>query len=111
MSEDKPGGSQEDPRGQWRYEPKPRGYVPPGRHENGRTGPGPKRHVVRIARADRRIDDPHPDPRVPHITGRYQSEGAAGDTDGGQYLLHVNQAGKHIEGLLVILPSKSSGSQ
>jgi outer membrane protein OmpA-like peptidoglycan-associated protein len=111
MAADKTDFDQEDPSPQWRYEVKPRQYVgagqkpPPLAHRNG-----PTRAVVRIAPADRRVEEPRPDPQTPDITGRYQSDGARDQPGKPAFLLHVNQAGKHIEALLVRLPSPGTGT-
>jgi len=97
---------EEDPKPNWRYEVKPRLYTPPGQKPPPLANKnGPTRAVVRVAPADRRLDDETPpDPQSPDITGRYQSEGAKEASGKPAFLLHVNQAGKHIEGLLVQLP-------
>ncbi|HZL17790.1 MAG TPA: OmpA family protein [Polyangia bacterium] len=88
------------PDDQFRYEAKHPDYA---RHPGkpSAMGPGPARHVLRVARADRRLADPASEVQPTRITGRYQNAGAAGDSAGPAFLLHVNQAGKHIEALLV----------
>ena len=90
------------PDDQFRYEAKHPDYA---RHPGkpGAVGPGPVRHVLRVARADRRLADPASEVQPKRVTGRYQNSGAAGDSDRPPFLLHVNQAGKHIEALLVDL--------
>ena len=95
----------EDPKPRWKYEVKPREYATPGRKAPPIASKhGPSRSVVRIERADRRLDEPRPDPQASDITGRYQSSGAMGEAGQPSFLLHVNQAGRHLEGLLVQLP-------
>ena len=98
--------SDEDPKPEWRYEVKPRQYTPPGQKPPPLANKnGPTRAVVRVAPADRRLDNETPaDPQSPDITGRYQSDGAREASRAYGFLLHVNQAGKHVEGLLVRLP-------
>ncbi len=97
---------EEDPKPNWRYEVKPRLYTPPGQKPPPLANKnGPTRAVVRVAPADRRLDNETPaDPQSPDITGRYQSEGAKEASGKPAFLLHVNQAGKHVEALLVRLP-------
>src|SRR6516162_3323380 len=106
MSESDHGDGDSAPR--WHYEPKPEGYA--RAHRKARAlGPGPRRSVITIARADRRADPARPDPTEPYITGRYQSDAAAGFGDtGDDCLLHVNQAGTYIEGLLVDISGRVS---
>ncbi len=90
-----------EPERRFHYEPKPSPYA----GTDGRpraSGVGPKYHHIRIARADRHEDPARPDPQTPYITGRYQSDSAAGLLDtGDDCLLHVNQAGPYVEGVLV----------
>ncbi len=97
---------EEDPKPNWRYEVKPRLYTPPGQKPPPLANKnGPTRAVVRVAPADRRLDNETPaDPQSPDITGRYQSDGAKEASGKPAFLLHVNQAGKHVEALLVRLP-------
>lgn len=99
---------QTEPTRQWCLEMKPRGYFPPDRVAPGRKG---RRHVIHVGRAERRLADPAPEPSTPDLTGRYQDGAAQGVGDGPQFLMHINQAGKHIEGLMVLLPADGGDAQ
>jgi hypothetical protein len=97
----------EDPKPEWRFEAHPREYRPLKKRRTP-SWASPRRSVITLDSADRRYADPQPDPRSPNITGRYQSHSAAGLTDDGPpILLHVNQAGKCVEGLFTFLPVTS----
>jgi len=95
----KPDFRSEDPRPDWKYEAKPFHYGRP--HDASVAWRGQRHGVVRVARADRRLAEPAPEAPAQTITGRYQNAAAAGHGPGPAFLLHVNQAGKHIEALLV----------
>ena len=95
------------PTAKWRYEPKDREYA---RTNKARAaGPGPRRYVMPMARADRRIANPAPEVQPQNITARYHNAGAAGEPGHPAFLLHLNEAGKRIEALLVDL-SHGSGA-
>jgi outer membrane protein OmpA-like peptidoglycan-associated protein len=108
MSADNPDATDDGSKPQWRYELKPGQYMAPGQKSPAiARRDGPTRAVIRVGRADRRIDTETPaDPQTPDITGRYQSDGAREASLDHGFLLHVNQAGRHVEGLLVRLPRK-----
>lgn len=93
--------NQKEPDRQWCLEMKPRGYFPPDR-----VAPGPRgrRHVIHVGRSERRLADPAPESSTPDLTGRYQDGAAWGVGEGAQFLMHINQAGRHLEGLIVRLP-------
>jgi outer membrane protein OmpA-like peptidoglycan-associated protein len=105
----KPDFRADDPRPDWKYETKPFHY---GRPDDASVVWRGQRHgVVRVARADRRLAQPEPEAPTQTITGRYQNAAAAGRGAGPAFLLHVNQAGKHIEALLVRASESSQSSE
>ncbi len=99
---------QTEPSREWCLEMKPRGYFPPERVTPGRKG---RRHVIHVGRAERRLAEAAPESSTPDLTGRYQDGAAQGLFDGPQFLMHINQAGKHIEGLMVMLPANGGDGQ
>lgn len=79
------------------HESKPAAYVrKQGRNVQKATG---KRSPVPVARADRRLAPPSPDPQFDNVTGRYE-------TDDDLFTLQVNQAGRHLEAWLVEYSTK-----
>jgi OmpA family len=91
---DEPGDSKHE----YRQEVKPQGYAKSGNKGRARRG------ELWIGPAERRLDEAKPDPQSPYITGRYQNEAAVQGTSEPQMLLHINQAGRWVTCLLVILP-------
>src|SRR5262245_16551417 len=92
----------------WVLEPKPAAYGEPLVDRERIPPAGPRRRTLRVARADRRRAEAHADPQTPYITGRYQSDAAAGAIDTHDAcLLHVNQAGLQIKGMIVDISGKN----
>jgi outer membrane protein OmpA-like peptidoglycan-associated protein len=96
---------QEEQNRKWCFELKPVGYLPPDRIAPGIKG---KLHVVHVGRAERILAPPAPEPCSPDLTGRYQDGAALGVGEGPQFLMHINQTGRHMEGMMVLVPDDGS---
>jgi outer membrane protein OmpA-like peptidoglycan-associated protein len=76
------------------FEVKPQSYLDAKGDKQSVPSSSSQRYRILIAKQQRRLDEAHPDPQTPYITGCYEENDET-------FILNINQAGSHIEGWLV----------